>query len=107
MREAFAQKPLAEWEEILGKHDLGWSKLNDYESLTDDPQVVANDYVVDFEHPKVGPVQLVGIPVRLQETPGSVRTPAPELGQHTEEVLNGIGGYGPEDLQKLRDQGAI
>ena len=107
MREAFAQKPLAEWEEILGKHDLGWSKLNDYESLTDDPQVVANDYVVDFEHPKVGPVQLVGIPVRLQETPGSVRTPAPELGQHTEEVLSGVGGYGPDDLQKLREQGAI
>ena len=107
MREAFAQKTLDEWVEILGRHDLGWSVLNDYETLTADPQVVANDYVVDFDHPKVGPVQLVGIPVRLQETPGSVRTPAPELGEHTEEVLGGVGGYGPEELQELRDQGAI
>ena len=84
MRECFLKKTLDEWVEILGRHDLGWSILNDYEILPDDPQVVANGYIVDFDHPKVGPVQLVG-----------------------EEVLAGVGGYSPEELQRLRDQGAI
>ena len=107
MRECFLQKTLDEWVEILGRHDLGWSVLNDYEMLTEDPQVVANDYVVDFDHPKVGPVQMVGVSVRLKKTPGSLRAPAPELGEHTEEVLSAIGGFDPDGLQKLRDQGVI
>ena len=107
MQECFLQKTLDEWVEILGRHDLGWSVLNDYEMRTEDPQVVANDYVVDFDHPKVGPVQMVGVPVRLKKTPGSLRAPAPELGEHTEEVLSAIGGLDPDGLQKLRDQGVI
>ena len=107
MRECFLQKTLDEWVEILGRHDLGWSILNDYEMLTEDPQVVANDYVVDFDHPKVGPVQMVGIPVRLKKTPGSLRSPAPELGEHTEEVLGAIGGFDDQALQDLRDRGVI
>ncbi len=107
MRECFLQKTLDEWVEILGRHDLGWSILNDYEMLTEDPQVVANDYVVDFDHPKVGPVQMVGIPVRLKKTPGSLRSPAPELGEHTNEVLGAIGGFDDQALQDLRDRGVI
>ena len=75
--------------------------------LTEDPQVVANDYVVDFDHPRVGPVQMVGIPVRLKGTPGSLRAPAPEHGQHTEEVLSTIGGFDNEAIQDLRDQDVI
>ena len=107
LREAFAQKTLAEWEEILNKTDLGWAKLHDYEMVTTDPQVVENQYVVDFDHPKVGPIQMVGVPVRLTETPGSIRAPAPELGQHTEEVLTQVGGYSAQDLDRLKKDGVI
>ena len=50
---------------------------------------------------------MVGIPVRLKKTPGSLRTPAPELGEHTEEVLGAIGGFDDQALQDLRDRGVI
>jgi crotonobetainyl-CoA:carnitine CoA-transferase CaiB-like acyl-CoA transferase len=49
----------------------------------------------------------VGIPVRLSETPGSVRLPAPEHGQHTELVLTDLLGYGWDELSALREKGVI
>ena len=107
MREAFARKTLAQWEQILNETDLGWAMLHDYEMVATDPQVVENGYIVDFQHPKVGPIQMVGIPVWLSETPGSVRTPAPELGEHTEEVLTQLCGYDPQDLERLKRENII
>ncbi|MEE9199278.1 MAG: CoA transferase [Dehalococcoidia bacterium] len=107
LREAFAQKTLAEWTEIFNKTDMGWSPLHDYEMVASDEQVVANQYVVGLEHPVAGPIQVVGVPVRLRETPGGVRSPAPELGQHTEEVLTRVCGYSTEELGRLRQDGVI
>ena len=42
---------------------------------------------VDVEHPKVGSMKTIGVPVKLSETPGSIRRPAPLLGEHTDEVI--------------------
>ena len=50
---------------------------------------------------------MVGVPVRLSETPGSVRTPSPTLGQHTTEVLSELLGMSPEAVATLRTQGVI
>jgi crotonobetainyl-CoA:carnitine CoA-transferase CaiB-like acyl-CoA transferase len=59
----------------------------DHVQVYDDPQTIAREMSVDVEHPKVGPMKTIGVPVKLSETPGSVRRPAPLLGQHTEEVI--------------------
>jgi crotonobetainyl-CoA:carnitine CoA-transferase CaiB-like acyl-CoA transferase len=67
----------------------------------------ANGYIVDFDHPVHGPTPMVGIPVRLSETPGSVRTPAPEHGQHSEEILIDLLGYDWERITALREKKAI
>ncbi len=67
----------------------------------------ANDYIVDFEHPQYGGVQMLGMPVRLAETPGLVRTAAPEFGQHTEEVLIDLLGYSWDELGALREREVI
>ena len=53
------------------------------------------------------PGPLVGIPVRLSETPGQLRLPAPEFGQHTEEVLTEMLGYSWDDIARLRDSEVI
>ena len=73
----------------------------------DDPQMPANDYIVDFDHPTHGPTKMVGVPVTLSETPGGVRAPAPELGQHTEEVLIDVLGWDWDRITELRKAEAI
>ncbi|MFQ5874311.1 MAG: CaiB/BaiF CoA transferase family protein [Dehalococcoidia bacterium] len=107
LKEAFSRKTLAEWEEAMNRTDMGWAPLHDYPAVATDPQVVANEYVVGFEHPKAGPIQMVGLPFRLRETPGKVRSPAPELGQHTKEVLTRICGYDDKEVRRLKQSGVI
>ena len=104
----FATKPRAEWMEILRKGgDFIFCQVNSVDDLPNDPQVLANDYIVDFDHPRYGKTQVVGIPVRLRETPGQVRLPAPEFGQHTEEILTGLLGYSWERIAELKEQEVI
>ena len=64
------------------------------------------DYIVEVEDPKHGKVKLLRTPVEFSETPAVVDKPGPELGQHTEEVLHGI-GYSQEKIEELREQGVI
>jgi crotonobetainyl-CoA:carnitine CoA-transferase CaiB-like acyl-CoA transferase len=106
--QVFATKPQAEWLETL-RHggDFIFSAVSSIEELPEDPQVRANDYVIDFEHPRYGKTQMLGMPVRLSETPGKVRLPAPEFGEHTEEILTGLLGYSWEQIGALREQEVI
>jgi CoA:oxalate CoA-transferase len=104
----FASKPRAEWLDILRKGgDFIFTIVNSLNDLPSDPQMLANDYIVDFEHPTYGRTQYVGVPVRLSETPGSVRAPAPEHGQHTELLLTELLGYGWDEVSSLRERGVI
>ena len=58
-------------------------------------------------HPAAGRVTMVGVPVRLSATPGSIRRPSPTLGQHTEELLGEILGLKPAEIAALRAAGAL
>ena len=104
----FATRPRVEWLEILRQGgDFIVSVVNSVDQLPDDVQVQANGYVTTFEHPSFGPTQVVGIPVGLSETPGRLRRPAPEFGQHTEEILTEVLGYSWEDVGRLREAEVI
>ncbi len=104
----FATKPLQEWSAILrGGGDFIFTLVNSVDDLPDDPQVQANGYVTEFGHPAYGPTKVVGVPVGLSETPGAVSRPAPEFGQHTEEVLTDLLGYSWEDIGRLKDADVI
>jgi crotonobetainyl-CoA:carnitine CoA-transferase CaiB-like acyl-CoA transferase len=106
--EIFATRPRAEWIDILRTGgDFIFSPVQSVDELPDDPQVRANGYVLDFDHPRHGMTQVVGIPVRFGETPGSVRAPAPEFGEHTEEILTGLLGYSWEKVAELKEQEVI
>ncbi|HWP67385.1 MAG TPA: CoA transferase [Candidatus Limnocylindria bacterium] len=106
--QTFATRPRAEWiARLAPSGDFIVSIVNSVDDLPDDPQVQANGYVTTFEHPAFGPTRVVGMPVRLSETPGSIRLPAPEFGQHTEEILIDVLGYSWDDIGRLRDAGVI
>jgi crotonobetainyl-CoA:carnitine CoA-transferase CaiB-like acyl-CoA transferase len=106
---ALAERTRDEWIEVFDRSegDFILTVVNSIDDLPQDPQVIANDYVVDFEHPNHGPIQVQGMPVELRETPGQVRDPAPEFGQHTEEVLLDVLGYDWERISKLRTSEVI
>ena len=101
--EAFAKKTRDEWLELFREDDsdLIYTIVNTVDDLPEDPQVLANDYIVELDHPHHGPTKMVGVPVKLSQTPGSVRGPAPELGQHTEEVLLNVLGWDWERISAL------
>jgi crotonobetainyl-CoA:carnitine CoA-transferase CaiB-like acyl-CoA transferase len=104
----FATKPLAEWLRILrAGGDFIFCQVNAVDDLPNDPQVTANDYVVDYDHPRFGRTQVIGLPVQLGETPGSIRRPAPEFGEHTEEILTEMLGYSWEQVAALKDREVI
>ena len=67
----------------------------------------ARGTLVEMDHPRAGKVKMVGAPVRLSETPGSVRTPSPMLGEHTTEVLRDLLGMSADAVEALREQGVI
>lgn len=104
--ETFGSQPRAEFVKRLNETDCIWAPANDYAEVAVDPQVTDNNYVVDFDHPTHGPVKLVGTPVHLSKTPAEIRMPAPEFGQHTEEVLLEL-GYSWEEIGKLNEEEII
>ena len=88
--------------------DFIFAVVQSVDDLPDDPQVKANDYVVDFDHPAFGPTQVVGMPVRLSaRPPAAIRRAAPEFGQHTEEILTELLGYSWDDVAALREKEVI
>jgi crotonobetainyl-CoA:carnitine CoA-transferase CaiB-like acyl-CoA transferase len=103
----FAGKSREEWIGILNtERDLIYSVVNDMDDVVRDPQVTANRYIVDFDHPVFGPIKYFGFPVHFSETPMAIQREAPELGQHTEEVLLEV-GYNWEDIGLMKDEGVI
>lgn len=74
--------------------------------LADDPQVIANDLVAEFEHPITKTLTLVGPIVKMSATPTAAQTPPPTLGQHNDEIL-AEAGYSQAEVAALRDAGVI
>ncbi len=106
--EIFMTKPRSEWLTVLRQADnVIYAPIQSPSDLINDPQVLANDYIVDCNHQVLGPVKVVGIPVQFSKTPGVVKCEAPEFGQHTEEVLMEVGGYTLEEITRLREEEVI
>ena len=86
---------------------FAYSPVQDYYEVLEDPQVLANEYVVDFDHPAAGKVKVIGYPIRFSQTPAKVVREAPEFGQHTEEILRELLDFTWEEIGALKDQGVI
>jgi crotonobetainyl-CoA:carnitine CoA-transferase CaiB-like acyl-CoA transferase len=104
--EVFASKTRDEWMQILQKHGCIYTPVQNIPEVVEDPQLLANNYVIEVDHPNYGHTKTMGFPWDLSETPASWRRRAPNLGEHTDEVLTEI-GYSKEELAKLKDEGAI
>ena len=90
-REEFGKRTTRQVIEALESVDILCAPVNDLPSDLADPQVANNDMVVEMRHPDAGTIRTVGIPVKLEGTPGAVRRAPPRLGEHTREVLAELG----------------
>jgi len=80
-------EPTDHWLDLLEEHDVWCGRVKSYEEVLDHPQAEANDMFQTIEHPTAGELTLLGIPVRMSETPGSIRRHPPLAGEHTDEVI--------------------
>lgn len=103
--EAFATQPVAYWEERCRENKLIYARVQTAVEVTEDPQALANDFFVDLNHPD-GHVPMVASPVNFSHNPATIKGPAPEIGQNTEEILLEM-GYSWEDIGALKEKVVI
>jgi formyl-CoA transferase len=92
---------------LLEKHGVPSGLIYRAADMMTDPHYAARQAIVSTPHPQFGNLRMQNVAPRLSVTPGSVRTPAPELGQHNDEVYRGLLGLDPAQLDSLRASGVI
>jgi len=102
----FRERSTAEWCERLAAENQRFAPVNDYASVATYEQAFANGYLRRIDHPEWGPMSQVGNPVSLSDSPAEPGLRAPELGEHTEEILLEA-GYDWNKIESLRAAGAI
>ncbi len=104
----FVTRPAAEWDAMLKAEQQNVPALSEIADLYSDPQVIANDMMIQFDQPGMGWVQAVNAPFKLSEhlDDRRVRRPVPTLGQHTEEVLQEL-GYSKEKIEALKKEKVV
>jgi crotonobetainyl-CoA:carnitine CoA-transferase CaiB-like acyl-CoA transferase len=106
LKEIFLTKTREEWFDFLSQHDVCVGKVYSWDEVFTDPQVLHRHMLVEVGHPEIGKVKQIGIAIKLSETPGSIRSLGPYLGQHTDEVLAKL-GYSSQDIAQLRQKGVV
>lgn len=100
IEKVFIMQPTAYWVAKLDAAKIPAGPVYRYDEALQDPQVIARNMVVDIDHPVIGPMKLLGLPIKAAEELTTIRSPAPWLGQHSEEVLREL-GYGDEEVREL------
>ena len=99
----FVTRTTAEWKQRDQEVELAPQVVNSFAEAAADRQVSENEYVMDFDHPTAGWIKMVGSPVQRSKTPGKITAAAPELGQHTEEIMQDL-GYTWDEIVRLKDE---
>jgi crotonobetainyl-CoA:carnitine CoA-transferase CaiB-like acyl-CoA transferase len=104
--ELFATKPADYWSKMLQATGIPNGPINTIAETLAHPQHRARNFIVELEHPVAGLVKSMGNPIRLSDTPVSYRLPPPTLGQHTDQLLTGL-GYDANAIVSLREKGVV
>jgi len=97
----------AHWIETLGAAGVPCGSVRDLGELFADPQIAARAMTAQLTHPTIGPLQVLGTPLKLTGTAPSVRTAPPMLGQHTDSILSSDLGMAADELAALRAKGVV
>ena len=102
MDEIFMTKTSDEWYEQLVAANVPVTYVNTVDKVISNEQVVAREMIVEANHPKVGPFKMADTPIKMSETKGGFRTPAPVLGENSDEILRDYLGYSEEQIAEVK-----
>jgi len=102
-----AEKTVAEVVKQFDEAGVPCGPVNTIPEVTADPHIRAREMLVEVEHSGVGKVPLTGIPIKFSKTPGNIKTVAPMLGEHNEEVYCSLLGYNLQELAQLKEEGVV
>ncbi len=106
MRTTFKQKTLTDWESELADMDICWGPVRNLQEVLQEPLFRERDMVVDIRDQKGETTTTLGVPVKLSETPGSIRTPPVNFGESTIPILKEL-GYGEDQIKEFADKGVF
>jgi crotonobetainyl-CoA:carnitine CoA-transferase CaiB-like acyl-CoA transferase len=106
LSEIFRTRPMAAWVEVIAQAGVPCGPINRVPDVVNDPQVLARDMIAAVPHPTVPELRLPNSPLKLTQTPPSIRRAPPFLGQHNQEVLTEL-GYSPEQIAEFTRRGVI
>lgn len=104
--EAVAKKTMEELAECFYALNFVWAPAQTTAEAVNDPNTIENQYIIEYEHPSAGLIRSLASPAKFSKTPSKVKRHAPELGEHTEEILLDF-GYDWDDITRLKDKGVI
>jgi crotonobetainyl-CoA:carnitine CoA-transferase CaiB-like acyl-CoA transferase len=103
---AFLEKSRDQWMEVFQPLGLMFCSVLHVKEIEKDPQAIVNDYVVPFDHPSLGKINIPGYPIHFSESKAGTRFSAPGIGEHTKEILEEI-GYSLEEIEGLKEQEVV
>jgi crotonobetainyl-CoA:carnitine CoA-transferase CaiB-like acyl-CoA transferase len=95
------------WIEVLRTEGVPCGSVRDVAAVLEDPHLSAREMIQAVEHATAGGIRVLGVPIKLSETPGAVRTAPPTLGQDTDRILGEELGLSAAEIRQLRDVGAV
>ena len=107
LAEIMRQRSTEQWVTSLEAIGVPCGPVNTVDKVASDPQVRARQMIVEVEHKMTGRVGIPGIPIKLSETPGRVDAPAPNLGEHTDEILTGLLEMDSDEVDRLKQRGVV
>lgn len=106
VQEQLCKRPTRYWLDRFNAMGIWCGKVNSYEDLKSDPQVLHNGIIQEVPHPKAGTYKAIGTPIYYSATPPTIRRSAPALGEHNAEILTAL-GYSEGEIAALRQKGVI
>jgi formyl-CoA transferase len=103
---ALVHKMSAEWNDLLAAEGIPCGPVYRYDQVFHDPHVQHREMAVDVDHPTAGAITITNTPLKLSQTPGHVRRPAPVLGQHTDDILARL-GYDEATIAQYHEEGVV
>ena len=105
-RKAFKKRTADEWVKELRDKDVCWGRIQNLDEVLNDPLFLARDMVSEITDEKGKPVTMLGIPVKLSDTPGSIRSTAVGFGGSTEKILQEL-GYTKGQITEFIEKGVV